>query len=144
MTISLVNETQSSLEDLGEKSLFQSRFSIFPQTEGQLLPYYENTPSGDDEDVEKMNLLYRKERSFSIGHGCTGDWDAKEWAEFAEAIHAEPLPTTETPSFTPMLETSQEKKLRYALHHWLDSILRMMVLIFLIYWSTNMRTGLNL
>ena len=115
LTISLVNETQSSLEDLGEKSLFQSRFSIFPQTGGQLLPYYENTPSGDDEDVEKMNLLYRKERTLSIGHGSTGDRDAKEWAEFAEAIHAEPLPTTETPSFTPMLETSQGKEIKVCL-----------------------------
>ena len=112
ITLSLVNETKASLDELGEKTLFQSRFSVFPKTEDQILPYYENIPCGDDEDVEKMNLLYRKERSFSIGHGCTGDWDAKENAEFADAVHAEPLPTTQTPSFTPMLGTSDGEEIK--------------------------------
>ena len=105
ITISLVNETKSSIEDCSEKALFQSRFSVLSKSEKQILPYYEHIPCGDDEDVEKMNLLYRKERTFAIGHGCAGDWDAPEGAEYAEAVHAEPLPTAETPSFTPMLET---------------------------------------
>ena len=38
------------------------------------MPYPEAEQSDRDEEEQSIDLLYRKRRTFAIGHGCAADW----------------------------------------------------------------------
>lgn len=92
-----------------EACLFQSRFRVRiadPGSEAVMgfLPYPERPNAGEEVDVEQasFDLLYRKMKTFGVGHGCAADWDGPAESRVAE-LRAEPLPAVETPSITPQI-----------------------------------------
>ena len=105
VTITLVNRSKiKNRNEIDTLSLFQSRFSVRPKSEGSTilhpLPKWRN---GSDEEEQAIDLLYRNQHSFASGHGCAGDWEADEGQRFARRIVAEPIPCQETPPVTPEL-----------------------------------------
>lgn len=102
VTVSLVNRTPAA-EPLDANCLFQIRFTAAVEgSAGAILPYEETRPRPADEDEEEasLTLLYRRSRTFAVGHGCAADWK-RESDEAASEVSAECLPAYETPSITP-------------------------------------------
>lgn len=109
ITVSLVNRSASSDEHavLDECCLFQSSFAVRVLTadgNGAIHPYpYPESGGGrDDREAESIRLLYRRQRTFAVGHGCAADWDEPDAAaERVAGVRAECLPVFEAPSITP-------------------------------------------
>ena len=113
VTATLINRTLCKDPKLASQhSLYQSRFSVTTAKGNSILPYYESHLDTDSVEEKKMRLLYRDEKTFSVGHGCSGDWDCSERATKAETVHAEPLPVYQTPSVTPELRSSNGELLK--------------------------------
>lgn len=106
ITVSIVNRTNSSNShaQYDEKCIFQSRFTaelVTNETPWNILPYPAKANHTDDEE-KSMDLLYRNNRTFCVGHGCSGDWIVnQENQSLSSLVSAEVLPTFEVPSMTP-------------------------------------------
>lgn len=106
LTVSLINRTSPpSLGGPDDACLFQTRFRV-TMTGGdagssQILPYQERLTQADsDAEQQSFDLLYRKMKTFGVGHGCAADWDGPA-ENYVPEVRAEPLPVVETPSITP-------------------------------------------
>ena len=110
LTISLINRCSPPARGgPDEACMFQTRFRVMVREEngepGAILPYPQRPRhSGGAIDIEEesFDLLYRKMRTFGIGHGCAADWDGPAEDRVSE-VRAEPLPAVETPSITPQI-----------------------------------------
>lgn len=123
VTVSLVNRTES-LHDLGDEtrglahaslsSLFQVQMKVEARRadgSGAILPYpaQDRELSHRDQEEESFDLLYRKHRTFAIGHGCAADWDDPEGRASVGWVRTEALPSYEAPSITPDIEEDGKK-----------------------------------
>lgn len=63
-------------------------------------PYPEVEQPDRDAEGQSIDLLYRKKRTYAIGHGCAADWGAGT-EESVAWVRAEPLPAYEVVSLTP-------------------------------------------
>jgi hypothetical protein len=101
ITLSLVNRTPAT-DPIDACCLFQVRFTaaIEGSTSG-ILPYEEGGVEASAEGGEdaSLALLYRRSRTFAVGHGCAADW-IRECDETASEVSAECLPSYQTPSIT--------------------------------------------
>jgi hypothetical protein len=97
VTLAVVNTAAGS----GPTSaLFQIGFTASAASRLIIEPYPEADRAERDEEEQSIDLLYRKRRTFAIGHGCAADWtQASE--EVAAAVSADPLPAYEVVSLTP-------------------------------------------
>jgi Helicase conserved C-terminal domain len=110
LTVSLTNRSRPPASGgPDEVCLFQTRFRVQVEHGETLLPgilpyparsRHEGTPADEEED--SFDLLYRKMKTFGVGHGCAADWDGPA-AERVSEVRAEPLPAVETPSITPQI-----------------------------------------
>jgi len=107
LTVSVVNRTRKEGKRAADGyALFQSRFTVTPTGEDGLpaiLPYPGLSHRKLDGEEESLELLYSRVKTFATGHGCAGDWDAKEGADRASSVTAEPMPVYQTPPVTPVL-----------------------------------------
>ncbi|MEV0645508.1 helicase-related protein [Phytomonospora sp. NPDC050363] len=63
-------------------------------------PEVKQSSRGDEE--QSIGLLYRKKRTFAIGHGCAADWGGgKPDGGIVDWVRADPLPAYEVVSLTP-------------------------------------------
>ena len=88
------NKFSNKNEKLNSKCLFQADISV---TSNNILPYktqYERFPF--DKEAEKLNFIYRKIKSFGIGHNCAVDWEGEN-------------PTTIKTSFLPHADIKDVK-----------------------------------
>lgn len=88
------NKFSNKNEKLNSKCLFQTDISV---TSNKILPYktqYERFPF--DKEAEKLNFIYRKIKSFGIGHNCAVDWEGEK-------------PTTIKTSFLPHADIKDVK-----------------------------------
>ena len=102
VTVSLVNATPAA-DPLDTSCLFQVRFTAAVEgSSAGILPYEEVRAgdAGQDDEESSLALLYRRSRTFAVGHGCAADWK-RESDEAASEVSAECLPAYETPSITP-------------------------------------------
>ena len=103
LTVCLVNrEKASGFGD--EKCLFQSHFKVkvhSPDGVANILPYPSESVSRPDLEEQSLALLYRRNETFGVGHGCAADWQVEPDANRATQVSAEALPEVETPSITP-------------------------------------------
>ncbi len=70
------NKFSNKNEKLNSKCLFQADISV---TSNNILPYktqYERFPF--DNEAERLNFIYRKIKSFGIGHNCAVDWEGEK------------------------------------------------------------------
>ena len=122
VTVSLVNrseptDAEGSLIPMDERCLFQSRFSVRvdgPDGTGAIHPYPESRGAARDRESASIDLLYRRERTFAIGHGCAADWSAPPFRtelERVDEVRADCLPWFETPSITPDIVGSDGQQL---------------------------------
>jgi hypothetical protein len=110
ITVSLTNRADApKAGGPDERCLFQSRFRVTIERDGtelsSILPYPERLHhEGAQEDLEQesFDLLYRRMKTFGVGHGCAADWDGPAEDSVSE-VRAEPLPVVETPSITPQI-----------------------------------------
>ncbi|MGA3539034.1 helicase-related protein [Micromonosporaceae bacterium DT194] len=81
-------------------ALFQMGLCVEPQGGLMVTPYPDTGQDEPDEEEESIDLLYRNQRTFAIGHGCAANWAAGP-GDRATAVWADPLPAYEVPSLTP-------------------------------------------
>jgi hypothetical protein len=69
------NKYSNKNEKLNSKCLFQSKISLITKN---ILPYKtQNENIALDEEAEKLNFIYRKNKAFGIGHNCAINWDSE-------------------------------------------------------------------
>ncbi len=118
VTVSIVNRTTLSrlhrqadlMSDAANRSsLFQVQMKVdvcCSDGSGAVLPYpaQEASLHYRDSEEESFDLLYRKSRTFAIGHGCAADWEGGRSGDGVRWVGTEALPSYETPSITPDIE----------------------------------------
>jgi hypothetical protein len=128
LTISLVNRTPVG-RSREEATLFQSGFEASIANEngtGSILPYPEgraisskdddSRPAHIQKEEESLDLLYRKARTFAVGHGCAADWDKTEpGASSVTTVSAECMPVFEAPSRTPQVLKEDGSRLKVSM-----------------------------
>jgi hypothetical protein len=101
ITVAIVNRTHRT-DTLDAACLFQSGFKLWLQCRDQpvaaILPYPEVFQAFKDEEELGISLLYRKQRTYGIGHGCAADWSGEENGASRTYLDARCLPTVEVPS----------------------------------------------
>ncbi len=105
LTVTLINRTEGSTtgKQGNEVCLFQSEIEAkitTPTTTAYILPYPQNTFSTPDEEEQSLALLYRKQQTYAVGHGCAADWQTVA-EDRAASVRSAALPTFETASTTP-------------------------------------------
>ncbi len=106
ITVVLVNRTvtaQGKMPDLF--AVFQSEFSVrvvSPVSNRLILPYPVERGNGEmTDDEQSIDLLYRRARTYAIGHGCAADWDKEVPAdEKVKQIVANSFPSFDVPRVT--------------------------------------------
>lgn len=97
VTVALVNQAPGSGSG---SALFQMGFDAVA-TDGLVIePYPEVARPDRDLEEQSIDLLYRKKRTYAIGHGCAADWD-EGTSGSVRWVRAEPLPAYEVVSLTP-------------------------------------------
>lgn len=97
VTVVVVNEV---LGTGPASAFFQVGFTVTAIDGLRVEPYPDVEQTESDEEEESIALLYRKQRTFAIGHGCAADWDDDEEVKW---LKADALPAHEVPSLTPDL-----------------------------------------
>lgn len=105
VTISLINRTEVARHTSSESiCLFQAAFKVQVVTPDQsplILPYPEMADLKVLDDEERsIALLYRKTKTFAVGHGCAADW-SEVINDKVNTVQTSFLPSYETKSMTP-------------------------------------------
>lgn len=106
VTTTLINTGgYSSEEEKNKKTLFQSRFTV--TCKGAILPYPDKKQPLHYSEAASLNLLYRHQKTYGIGHLCAATWEElitkTTLAIPIDSVYANPLPVYETPSITPSI-----------------------------------------
>lgn len=110
LTFTLINQNFGGAENIkNEDCFFQVSFSV-TASEKCFYPY-KAAPSKADRDDEKSNLLlFRKKKTFAVGHGCSPTWDDND-VEFTHSITTESIPVYEIKPIVPNELKSVELKM---------------------------------
>lgn len=111
VTVAVINRSRTG-SHASEHCLFQSELKVTAVSkngEGCIRPYPEFQADADgkskhqDNELLSYELLYRNDRTFAIGHGCSADWDCKpaESSETVSTVYSQTIPSYETASITP-------------------------------------------
>ena len=102
LTFTLINMNQGGADNINnEDCFFQVSFSVHSNI-SSFYPYRTVTSMTDKDDEKSNLLLYRKKKTFAVGHGCSPSWKDND-SETTNRIVAETLPTYE---IKPILPTS--------------------------------------
>lgn len=86
-------------------AFFQVGFTVEAAGGLRIEPYPDVEQPDSDDEEDSIALLYRKQRTFAIGHGCAADWsrvrDEDEATPYVLSVLADPLPAYEVTSLTP-------------------------------------------
>ena len=105
LTVTLCNRSEldpdatprERTRDRVSKSLFEARLECVIES-GELVDYPRVDPSLLTEEEQELELQYREQRIYAVGHGAAADWDvrpgcaARVWSEF--------MPDAEVPMMT--------------------------------------------
>ncbi|WP_199119736.1 helicase-related protein [Pedobacter sp. ASV28] len=110
LTFTLINLHIGGVENIrNEDCFFQVSFSV-SATEKCFCPY-KAAASKTDKDDEKSNLLlFRKKKTFAVGHGCSPSWNDND-IEFTNSIITEAIPVYEIKPIVPNELKSVELKM---------------------------------
>lgn len=112
ITVCLVNRSKENIE---ENTLFQANFRVTITAEDgktHILPYPGPEIGSLDEEEKSMQLLYRHERTFGVGHGCAAVWDYQAREEKTSWVSGECLPSIEIPSITPDILDENKREIK--------------------------------
>lgn len=99
-TVALVNRSTPGTKAVDATCLFQTGMKATPEN-SWIVPYPEGTEAGAHPDDASFRLLYRREQTYAVGHGCSANWDDPDLVGQSRWAKADPLPEYETPSITP-------------------------------------------
>ncbi|OQY94117.1 MAG: hypothetical protein B6D37_09395 [Sphingobacteriales bacterium UTBCD1] len=110
LTFTLINQNTGGAENIkNEDCFFQVSFSV-SANEKCFCPY-KAAVSKTDKDDEKSNLLlFRKKKTFAVGHGCSPSWNDND-IEFTSSITTEAIPVYEIKPIVPKELESVELKM---------------------------------
>ena len=94
-------------------ALFQMGFTATAQNGLSIEAYPEVEQPGLDLEQRSIELLYRKKRTYAIGHGCAADWGDVD-QEAAPWVSAVALPVYEVVSLSPNIYVRDERGNRRA------------------------------
>ncbi len=87
----------------GAASAFlQVNFGVELHSGALVMPYPESKNGARDLDEESLELLYRHQQTFAIGHGCAANW-VKDSDGFVRRVSSEVMPSYTVPSLTPVV-----------------------------------------
>ena len=100
LTFTLINLNSGGAENIkNEDCFFQVSFSV-TANENCFCPY-KAAASKTDKDDEKSNLLlFRKKKTFAVGHGCSPSWNDND-IDFTNSIITEAIPVYEIKPIVP-------------------------------------------
>jgi hypothetical protein len=105
VTVSLINRSEIKRHIPSDSlCLFQSYLEVqilSPDGRASILPYPEaaDLEALDDEELS-LALLYRKTKTYAVGHGCSADWSEAK-SDKIDKVWSDFLPHFETRSMTP-------------------------------------------
>lgn len=110
LTFTLINKNLGTSENIrNEDCFFQVSFSVSAD-ENCFCPY-KLAGSKTDQDDEKSNqLLFRKKKTFAVGHGCSPAW-VDDDSQIVNTISTEAIPTYEIKPIVPNELKSVELKM---------------------------------
>jgi hypothetical protein len=110
LTFTLINLNTGGAENIkNEDCFFQVSFTV-SSNEKCFYPY-KTAASKTDKDDEKSNLLlFRKKKTFAVGHGCSPSWNDND-VDFSDLIKAESIPVYEIKPIVPNELKSVELKM---------------------------------
>lgn len=110
LTFTLINLNAGGAENIkNEDCFFQVSFSV-TANEKCFCPY-KAAASKTDKDDEKSNLLlFRKKKTFAVGHGCSPAWNDND-IDFTDSIRTEAIPVYEIKPIVPNELKSVELKM---------------------------------
>ena len=105
LTVTLCNRAEldsdapasEKTRDRVHKSLFEARLECAIES-GELVEYPRVDPSLLTEEEQELELQYREQRIYAVGHGAAANWDVRQGAE--ARIWSEFMPEAEVPMMT--------------------------------------------
>ena len=100
VTISLFNTTQENSPKA--RTFFQTGFDVEgPEGSTPFLEYRELEGAPDDDEEIALAMLYRRRRTFAVGHGCAADWSETDGDRTAR-VGTSTLPIVSVPPVEPV------------------------------------------
>lgn len=106
-TFVLINATHSVTDDSTNtnKILYQNEITLTTNNNSLIVPYKEKELKSDTDEEKEMNLLYRKKRVYSIGHGTSVEWEVDKNGtsnyEIVRQIKTSVIPVYDLPQVAP-------------------------------------------
>lgn len=110
LTFTLINLNKGGTENIkNEDCFFQVSFSV-SDDEKCFCPYKAASAKTDKEDEKSNLLLFRKKKTFAVGHGCSPAWNDND-IDFTDVITTEAIPSYEIKPIFPNELKSVELKM---------------------------------
>ncbi len=104
VTVALVNRSVG----VGDaNAIFQAGFTVTAAGQAILVAYHEAERKDRDDEEQSLDLLYRNQRTYAVGHGCAARWDQDD-AETPKWVATDAMPAYEVESLTPDIFTTDE------------------------------------
>jgi hypothetical protein len=106
-TFVLINDLHSVTDDSTNpnKILYQNELTLTTDCTSLIVPYKEKELKSDTDEEKELNLLYRKKRVYSIGHGTSVEWEVEENHtsnyEVVKQIKTSVIPVYDLPQVAP-------------------------------------------
>jgi hypothetical protein len=100
LTFTLINKNKGAKENIrNEDCFFQVSFSV-NASEKCFCPYKLAASKTDKDDEKSNQLLFRKKKTFAVGHGCSPAWTDDD-SELVDTITTEVVPSYEIKPIVP-------------------------------------------
>lgn len=100
LTFTLINKNKGARENIrNEDCFFQVSFSV-NASEKCFCPYKLAASKTDQDDEKSNQLLFRKKKTFAVGHGCSPAW-ADDDSELVNTITTEAIPSYQIKPIVP-------------------------------------------
>lgn len=104
MTVAMVNTCRSQMDNTinNANTYFQPRIQITGMQKNQsvFIEKQMRVNLNKDQEVRNLEMLYRYNRSFAVGHGCSAGWQVD--GEYAKCIFTEFIPSYELLQMKPV------------------------------------------
>lgn len=98
VTVAVVNDSPGSGPS---GAVFQVGFKVSAVGDADIVPYPEVELPDRDEEERSLDLLYRNQRTYAIGHGCAAEWGSVNEAGTVPFVRAVAMPAYEVVSLSP-------------------------------------------
>ncbi len=111
-TFVLINAQHSITDDSTNpnKILYQNKLTLTTDNKSLIVPYKERELTTDTDEEKELNMLYRKKRVYSIGHGTSVEWEidknSKNKYEIVKEIKTSVIPVYDLPQVAPTAHVS--------------------------------------